>query len=582
MIGQPDETRGDELAMRSAGLLAHVHAELDTLDEMLARLPAWRPGRALQAESAWVRGKVDEMSASWGQKLVVAIVGPSGAGKSTLLNALAGRALSPVGLTRPTTREVILYAESEADADGLVGALGHDRVRVETARGEALKHLVLLDTPDTNTTPENRKALAQVLEHVDLMLAVFPAQNPHMADNIAFLRPFVQRLPPDAVVPVLNMVDRVPRRELVDEIVPEFHRTVAREWGVNGRVYMISAGLATAGPRAGALARAEDEAPLHDLNEYDALRALVFDTLDQAGQVVDRRLARAEHLLAMLRAHACQALRDSAGWREQATAALEALRDRAREALTRTMLSQGGAGGLDVHVAFYSVSGSRWWGPVGWLIVLWSLLLRAGAFIAHLGRPRGGILSDSAMLPTPDRVRRSWGDAVTRLYAEAWPPIADALVRAGYDRAAVTDDGDVGEISRPLDALEDARARAYDAHLRRLAEHLSSWPVQLLLNLPVFGMVVWIAFETVGGFFRRQYLPSDYFTHAAIATLAVWLICFVIWQALAAAALGRGLHRAVAREMAVPAAEMMIQPRYGEMAVLRTLQDVCCLEDDGV
>ena len=87
----------DSLALHSAGALAEVVAELDTLQARLAGAPDWRPAVRLQAELTWAREQIERLAAAWGSKLVVALVGPSGAGKSTLLNALAGREVSQIG-----------------------------------------------------------------------------------------------------------------------------------------------------------------------------------------------------------------------------------------------------------------------------------------------------------------------------------------------------------------------------------------------------------------------------------------------------------------------------------------------------
>src|SRR5687768_7563516 len=46
--------------------------------------------------------------ASLDTPLVVVLLGPTGAGKSSLMNALAGSAVSPSGVLRPTTRTAIV------------------------------------------------------------------------------------------------------------------------------------------------------------------------------------------------------------------------------------------------------------------------------------------------------------------------------------------------------------------------------------------------------------------------------------------------------------------------------------------
>jgi hypothetical protein len=216
----------EKAALARVATLARLDSELDGLEQLLGRLPLWEPARELQAEVDWVRGQLERLAEAWERRLVVAIVGPSGAGKSTLLNALAGRALSSVGLERPTTRQVVAFVSSDDDARWLERTLGEEHVRVTVARdAPGLEHLILLDTPDTNTVSENQALLERTLEHVDLVLAVFDAGNPQLLDNLAFLAPTMRRLPPDAIVPLLNRVDRVTEVACAEERVGCGRRT---------------------------------------------------------------------------------------------------------------------------------------------------------------------------------------------------------------------------------------------------------------------------------------------------------------------------------------------------------------------
>ncbi|MFO7696532.1 MAG: GTPase, partial [Anaerolineae bacterium] len=157
----------ERAALARVASLARLSGELDRLDALLVRLPLWEPAGELKAEVSWVRGQLERLAEAWDRRLVVAIVGPSGAGKSTLLNALAGRALSSVGLERPTTRQVVAFVPSEDDARWLELTLGESHVQVTVAQdAPGLAHLILLDTPDTNTVPENQALLERTLEHV--------------------------------------------------------------------------------------------------------------------------------------------------------------------------------------------------------------------------------------------------------------------------------------------------------------------------------------------------------------------------------------------------------------------------------
>ena len=567
MTGPDTAPDADALTLRSVGALAYVTAELDALQAQLEALPQWRPARPLLAELAWVRTKLEQLGDSWGKKLVVAIVGPAGAGKSTLLNALAGGTISPVGLTRPTTRQVIAYTRSRADLDGLLLHWGEEDVQVRLAPGTpGLEHLILVDTPDTNTLPENQQLLARVLERADLVLAVFPAQNPKLLDNISFLRPFVRRIPAEAVVPVLNMVDRAPRRELDDEIVPDFREALAREWHLEpAKIYLVS-GRSSA-PGAGFPA---DETPLHDLNEFETLRAYIFETLNQAQQVVDRRLDQAEHLLSLLQGDCSQAVASRADALSQARAELVALDQRARAALGEALregLAQGGT--LDLHAALYGALGERWWGPVGWLVAGWGLTLRLGASLRHLGRPGRGPFWRQADVAARAEVPGMM--ALQQVYAESWPPVADLLVSAGFDPVIRRRETWSGEEGRAMGAHTEA---AYEQAMARCARRLSTLPLQALWNAPTLGMIGWVCVQSVLAFFQGSYLPPDYFQHAAIAVATIWAVSFALWQALVSVVVRRGLRRGVATAMVATLRWGLVEELHVQIDVLTALADI--------
>ena len=565
----------DALALRSAGALAYVTAELDVYEQALARLPDWRPARALEAEARWVRERINGLAESWAGKLVVAIVGPSGAGKSTLLNALAGAELSPAGLTRPTTRRVVLYAADAVDAAPVVAHLGEARVDVRVTPGaRALQHLVLADTPDTNTVPENQALLGRFLETADLVLAVFPAQNPQLYDNVTFLAPYVRQLPGDAVIPVLNKVDRVPP-ELLEGARDDLEGLLQREWGISSqRVYAVSA-LASASDDG----YVPDEEPLHGENEFEALRSFVFATLDRADEVVDRRLSHAEHLVGLLTEDTARSVTEGAEARQAAAAHLTEMEAGTRTAL-ESVVPEGTRGrALDLHAAYYAYLAQRWWGPIGWLVAVWALILRGVSFLGRIGRRDDRTRSDAAFGSTGPGMTvvgagglHSVVQALEHRYARAWPPVADLLVQAGFDPRVreVLD----GSTSVPVQArVQGQISAAYDDRLSVLARRVSAWPVQILLNAPVIGVGVWVAVETFRAFFARDYLPLEYFRHAGVVALAVWLGCFVILQALGSLALRGPLRRGVARSLASALATMPGQGIRDQLARIDALRD---------
>ena len=436
----------DDTYLRSVSAFERIERQLDIMDGYLRTSEAWLPGREVRAEIAWSRKKIGELQASWGRKLVVALVGPSGAGKSTLLNALAGRELSVTGRQRPTTREVIVYAQSLADAEELLRHCGADSVRTMVDYdAEGLEYLTLVDAPDTNTMPENQALLVKVLEKTDVVVAVFPATNPKMHDNIVFLRPYVQSFPRGAVVAVLNQVDRVPRAELEGEIVPDFRGTIATEWDLSAqRVFLTSARSSVPGAN-----YPEDERPLHQINETSELKRFLLEYVKSEGQVVDRRLARAEQLVALVRKHAAEALERSDQARTEARVRLAEFTQQTARVLIAEFQRLGEKEGRSgPGTALYAELSPRWWGPVGWLVGIWNILLSLGSAVGRFFR-RGSPARQISARPidSDQRGRARQSDGVAQdergaaalsfvlrdLYTSEWPPVADALVKAGFD-----------------------------------------------------------------------------------------------------------------------------------------------------
>ncbi len=572
MNDKPARLERDVWELEHVAALAEIEAGLDGLEAQLQGAPDWQPGAVLLAQAAWLRGRLQRIRDSWDTRLVVAVVGPSGAGKSTLLNALAGAELSQTGLERPTTRQVMAFVGDPQAARPLAEALGGLEMQVDTSsRGEALDYLTLLDTPDTNTLPENQAILRRVLEVADVILAVFPAQNPRLHDNLTFLRPFVQRLPRENVIPVLNMVDRVPLGE-VEEVTADFRRALHTEWDLQPeRIYRISAKRSGPQPYF-----PDDETPLTDLNEFAELERLIFETLNRGSQVIDRRTGRAQRLYALFEDQVQRALDATAAPRARAQEALDELSRQLAETAHRSMPGpMAGVRGLDLGASLYGMLGPRWWGPVGWLVGLWALVLRAASFVARLGRRAPSLLSREAAPAQPSEQELAAGfpsAEVTHVLLAGWPPAADLLVAAGFGPRA----RDAAAWQARLDAaLEQMAARSashYGERLALLAERLSAWPIQALLNLPVLGMVGWIGVEAVVAFVRRTYLPSAYFQNGAMAVGAVWALAYVLLQAIVSVSIRRlrrgGLHRELGRALA----EELLAPWANQLQVTRELR----------
>ena len=145
--------------------------------------------------------------------LVCILLGSTGAGKSSLLNGLAGAAVSPSGVVRPTTmRPVVVLAPDQVDAfmGGKVLAALADADRLQlVVHDRAFPGIALVDAPDVDSVEaENRRTAEELLQAADLCLFVTTAQR--YADYVPweFLRQAKAR-----GVPLLVVVNRLPRRE---------------------------------------------------------------------------------------------------------------------------------------------------------------------------------------------------------------------------------------------------------------------------------------------------------------------------------------------------------------------------------
>lgn len=137
----------------------------DVLNQLDALTRYHGPWRDLREEGPQLRERVAELrerAEHLHDVLVVALVGGSGVGKSTLLNALAGDELARMSPYRPCTRQPAVYAPPGVTLP-IAGW--------EWFYGSVLEHLVLIDTPDTDSIAlEHRDRTVEVLRHCDLIL----------------------------------------------------------------------------------------------------------------------------------------------------------------------------------------------------------------------------------------------------------------------------------------------------------------------------------------------------------------------------------------------------------------------------
>jgi energy-coupling factor transporter ATP-binding protein EcfA2 len=543
MITQPLNTLQVN-TLQAVGQLETVTRDLADLQGRLEQLDLWQPAHGLAKQAQEARGMIAAMQARIDQRLVVTLIGPSGAGKSTLLNALAGvDNLSAMGLQRPTTRQLVVLASDPEAGRQLLGPFDADQVQVHSSpSAEMLSHVILVDTPDTDTTQRDShlELLRTVVERSDVLICVFDAQNPKRRDHADFMAPLVHRFSGASLVAVLNKCDRLDVAELHESIVPDFEAYLQQAWPMQPKaLFLISARRHLQKPQWDGQA-----VPRHDLDQFEDLRELIFLTFNQAGFGSDRRVANARQLLSFMQEQtrveagrdrpALAAAREKIGQAEQAALhqALEQLRgDDPRQI-------------LGVNVRLYQALSQRWIGPVGWLVAIWARLTIFGSGLAALvrfGNPLSqiwGVVSSwrrfkesRAALAAltdhsgPDKALQAFG----RQWLIHWPDIGELLVKGRFDASVRRlDPADRDQVGRQLDQLW---AEALDTEIQHSAARLSHPLLQLIFNLPSLALFAYVGWLTMVGFFTGSYLSTDFFLHALLTIVIVLLLSFFILQA---------------------------------------------------
>ena len=157
--------------------------------------------------------------------LVVVILGSTGSGKSSLFNALAGRAASPSGVLRPTTRRPMAIAHP-ADSGGelLPGMASRDAVDL-VADPAARRGLVVVDAPDFDSVELSNRALAvELLEAADLVIFVTTATR--YADQVPWT---ILGRAHQRGVPLLAVLNRLPpETDDADAVAADYRRLLER------------------------------------------------------------------------------------------------------------------------------------------------------------------------------------------------------------------------------------------------------------------------------------------------------------------------------------------------------------------
>ena len=539
--------------LKALGKIEGFKNDLNMLRSTLADLSLWLPAIPLQKQCDEALRMVDSIAERFERKLVVTIVGPCGAGKSTLLNALAGiDDLSPAGHQRPTTGHVIIFSSDTQNAEQLVANLGSDSVEVKSSpAAELLEHVLIIDTPDTDSMAY-RKHSALVREAItrsDMLICVFDSENPKRKDHVDFLAPYIRKFNGESLVSVINKCDRQDEAELKKRILPDFSAYIQEAWQTSvDRTLCISAWRHLKEPQWDQTA-----SPKHNFDQFEELQNLIFDSINRAGYVVDRRLENARSLRDFI---FDEVGREVAGYSTSLVTAkqkiLEAERKSFLEAVS-AMKNDDSRQLFGIGLMVYQKLAQRWVGPMGWMIAIWARLLIFGTGMAALlrfGRPVTQIMgmisawrhfkeSKSATADARNVERVGAGLRTYRLTTMSnWPDIAESLIGGGFS----------GAVRRVEDALPDGEtlneklagiwSGTLESEIERVSRRLSGILLQIVFNLPAFGILVYSGWITVKGFLWGEYLAGAFFLHALWSIGIILLLSFFIFQACVRLAAG--------------------------------------------
>ncbi len=562
----------DDLARRlaAAGQLEAARQKLDAWSGQLENVPHWQPARGLLAQCGEARQMLDALQDRLQQKLVVTLIGPSGSGKSTLLNALAGADhLSPTGHRRPTTRKAVVFCAKPEDVENLVQAVGREHVELVSSPAAAtLDHAVLVDTPDTDSEmlPEHRPVLERLARHSDVLLCVLNAENPKRRDNLDFLRPLVDLFPHESLYVLLSHCDRQPRQELLDDVLPDLRAHIKATWGREPqRIFCVSGRRHLTNP-----AWDEGAQPLHDFDEFDELRRTLFETLNRGSVVVDARLKQAERIESLVAAAISARIESEKPQLEAAEASFHQINQQALGEAVDALRALDTQTSLGVDLMLYQRLAQLWWGPIGWLLALWArlLLFGSGLFnVLRFGNPIGqlyGVVSTAMRYwktgqaieeASSNRTIQKALDRYRSVVAHHWPDEGKKLAAAGFDNRVIDPQyawQSDGPLSRRIGGMWESEL---NSAIEAKAQSLSNFFLQFVANLPVVGIMGLVAYQCLDAYRRSEFLSGDYFRHALVTIVIVWLLSFMVVQIIIRIGGGKRLLKNTINRMLKLAAE---------------------------
>ncbi len=549
---------------------------LVSLKKRLDSLRFWRPAPDLSKVVDETLSVINELEERLEANAIVAVVGGTGAGKSTLVNALCGKdGTVKEGVGRPTTRNITALARTSGDANVLLGHFGPDEISVVQDCGFRFHDVVLVDTPDTDSSEcaDYSDLLDRVLERADALVCVFPAQDPKRRDNLTRLAKKVAKYRAEHVFLVLNQCDRINKEEL-DEIRRDFEQNMRMSWTKTGSVYLVSARASLGKPDWPACER-----PLHDVNEFTALCAAI-EGLDGA-HFADKRIERARELRLETEAFVRNQVRTCGDW-ESVCRDVEKFEEDLSVKLVELGASRFVTRMGDLSSILYRNVAGRWHGPIGMYLHIGLFVRSVGSSLRYLNpfnwpgkvisRFQGALgkkhAEEGSLLD--DAISFDW-DAVKGVVLERWPGISKELV----DKFKMAWELRDGEKAVVFDNLEETLRREWPQNLSvaidkmAKAKSLPFW--QIFWHLPLIAMSCWALWQMFWTYCEKNYLPHDFYPHLGFILLFLWLVPSWIVQSRAGGA-GAKIKEMMKKELMQSEVKTRMFPVLQDV---KTLKDLC-------